>query len=150
MMDEALRISGFFVKPLGSKRWCANFLQQRFQRHTVLQRQAGKRADSVHQSPDCRTLLRHRDEQFARLAVFKQADGQVAFVAGDVEFMGDGRAGIRQAAAQWAGRLRRAASSISASNSLTDLRARRLPAAFSPPSLVFLVFSGCERFEPSR
>ena len=99
-MEEALRISGFLVKPEGSKRWWANLRDERFQRHAVLQRHAGQRADAVHQAADGGAFLGHGDEQFAGLAVLEQADGEVAFVAGDVELVGDGGAGVGQAAAQ--------------------------------------------------
>src|SRR6266542_3021501 len=76
------------------------FLHQRLQRHSVLQRHAGQRADAVHQTADGRAFLGHGDEQLARLAVPKQADGEITFVAGDVELVRDGRAGFRKTAAQ--------------------------------------------------
>ena len=49
------------------------FPDERLERHAVLQRQAGQRADAVHQTADGGTFLGHRDEQFARLAVLEQA-----------------------------------------------------------------------------
>src|SRR6266545_2290118 len=76
------------------------FLHQRLQRHSVLQRHAGQRADAVHQPADGRAFLGHGDEQLARLAVPKQADGEITFVAGDVELVGDGRAGLWKTTAQ--------------------------------------------------
>ena len=44
--------------------------------------------------------LAMRDEDFAGLAVFVEADGDVALVAGDVELVRDGVAGVGQTAAQ--------------------------------------------------
>ena len=65
-----------------------------------MQRHAGQRADAVHQTADGGTFLGHGDEQFAGLAVFEQADGEITFMAGDIELVGDGRARVGQAAAQ--------------------------------------------------
>ena len=72
----------------------------------------------------------------------KQADGQVTFVAGDVEFVRDSRAGVGQAAAQAAGRLRPRSLAISASSSLM-----RASSAASAASFVaaFVGLFGVER-----
>ena len=75
------------------------FPHEVLQRHSVLQREADQSSDRVHQAADGRALLGHRDEKFARLAVFKEADREVPFVAGDAEFVGEGRARFGHAAA---------------------------------------------------
>ena len=69
---------------------------ERIQRHAVLQGHAGECADAVHQAADGGTFLRHGDEELARLAVFEQADREVAFVARDVELVRERRPRIRQ------------------------------------------------------
>ena len=61
------------------------FLHQAFERHAVLQSNRGERADRIHQAADGAAFLRHRDEEFARHAVFEKADRDVAFVARDLE-----------------------------------------------------------------
>ena len=76
------------------------FTDEGFQRHAVLQGNAGERADAVHQTADGRTFLGHRDEQFARLVVPKQSDRHVTFMAGNVEFVRDRRARVRETAAE--------------------------------------------------
>src|ERR1035437_5022019 len=73
---------------------------ERIQRHAVLKRHAGERADAVHQSADGRTFLRHCDEKFAGLAVLEQTDGEITFVAGDVEFVRERLARVGQTTAQ--------------------------------------------------
>jgi hypothetical protein len=73
MIDEALRISGFLVKPDGSKRWWAKFFAESFQRHAILQRHARESTDAVHQATNRRTFFGHRDEKFAWLSIFEQA-----------------------------------------------------------------------------
>jgi hypothetical protein len=54
----------------------------------------------VHQPADGGALLGHGDEELAGLAVLVEADGEVALVAGDVELVGEGVAGVGEAAAQ--------------------------------------------------
>ena len=75
------------------------FPHEVLQRHSVLQREADQSSDRVHQATYSRALLGHRDEKFARLAIFEQANREVPFVAGDAEFVGEGRARLRHAAA---------------------------------------------------
>ena len=69
-----------------------------FQRHAVLQAHRDGRAEAVHQPADRAAFLGHRDEQFARPAVFVQADRDVALVPGDVELVRDAAAGVGQIA----------------------------------------------------
>ena len=106
-------MSGFLVKPDGSKRWWANFFTSASSGTPYCSAMRGERADGVHQAADGGAFLGHRDEQFAGLAVVEQADGEVAFVAGDIELVGDGRCGCRAGGGATAGRLGRAASATS-------------------------------------
>ena len=59
----------------------------------------GERADGVHEAADGAAFLGHLDEEFAGLAVLEHADGDVAFVAGDLELVVEGDAGVGHAAA---------------------------------------------------
>ena len=56
-------------------------------------------ADRVHQAADGAAFFRHLNEELARLAIFVEADRDVAFVAGDLEFVGQRHAGVRHAMA---------------------------------------------------
>ncbi len=71
------------------------FLDQAFQWHTVLQGHRREGSHGVHQAADGATFLGHLDKEFTGLAVIEEADGDVAFVSGDFEFVGDGLAGVR-------------------------------------------------------
>ena len=116
-------------------------LHQRLDRHAVLQRERDERADGVHETADGAAFLRHGDEEFAGLlVVVEEADGEVALVAGDVELVGDGDAGVAHAAAD---RLGRATTTGAGAATATAVSA-------VPMSLFFLTLSGAERFEPSR
>ena len=55
----------------------------------MLQRQRGGAGKTVHEAGDGGAFLGHGDEDFARTAVAVEADGDVALVAADVEFVGD-------------------------------------------------------------
>ncbi len=69
------------------------------QRHAVLKGDADGGREGVHQTGDGGAFLGHLEEDFAGLAVVVQADGDVAFVAGDVELVGDRLAFGREAVA---------------------------------------------------
>src|SRR5215469_2441458 len=56
------------------------------------------RWQGIHQTRNGRTLLRHRDKNLARRAVLVHPDRDVAFVARDIEFVGEGLALIGQLA----------------------------------------------------
>ena len=97
VVDDRRRVADFRIlrktrrlEPLVGK-----FFHQRLQGHTVLQRHARERADTVHQAADGGAFLGHSDKQFARPAIFEQAHRQVTFMTGNVEFMGDRGAGFR-------------------------------------------------------
>ena len=59
--------------------------------------------EGVHEAGDGGAFLGHADEDFAGAAVGVEADGDVAFVAGDAEFVGDGGALGGEAVADGAG-----------------------------------------------
>ena len=98
-MEVALRMSGFLVKPDGSKRWWANFFTRLSSGTPYCRAIEVSVAHGIHQAADGGAFLGHRDEQLARLAVLEQADGEVALVAGDVELVRERDARLRQAAA---------------------------------------------------
>ena len=83
---------------------CAELLAQHLERHTVLQRERNRRGKGIHQAADGRPFLRHLDENFARLSVRIQANGDVAFMTGDRELMRERRPLLRQAMAHRARR----------------------------------------------
>ena len=76
------------------------FADHAFERHAVLQRHAGERADGVHESAERAAFFLHLDEEFAGLAILEHADGDVAFVAGDIELVGERDTRVRHALAQ--------------------------------------------------
>ncbi len=137
MIEDALRNVTVLREAAGLETLVGELLDQRFQRHAVLQGQARQGADAVHQSANGGTFLGHGDEQFARLAVLEQADREVAFVTGDVEFVRDRRARFRQPPAQRLARLARAVAPSPASSSLmrfeqaVDIVGRNSLAAFA-------------------
>lgn len=55
----------------------------------VLDRERKRPAEALNQARQGRAFLGHFDEDFPGRSVGVQADGQVAFVAHDVELMGD-------------------------------------------------------------
>ncbi len=102
VIDQALGDGDFGVAghAAGLEADVLEFSDQGFDGHAVLQADGDQRGDGVHQAADGGAFLGHADEDFAGLAVVVEADGDVAFVAGDVELVGDGVAGVGQAAAQ--------------------------------------------------
>ncbi len=114
-------------------------------------------ADGVHQAADGAAFLRHLNEELARLAILEEADGDVTFVAGDLELVGQRHARVRHAmarrlielAAQHGDlvvQLDDALLQFARDPVVADDLVLRLP----PMSLVLRVFRGAERFEPSR
>ena len=71
-----------------------------FNGNSVLQRNRHEGGDSVHQTANSGAFFGHRDEHFAGLAIFVEADRDVTLVTGHVEFMRDGPAGIGQSSSQ--------------------------------------------------
>ena len=63
------------------------FFDQNFQGDTILQTHRGLGTDDIHQSPDRTSFLRHTDEELARRTIFKQADGDIPFVAPHAELV---------------------------------------------------------------
>ena len=65
----------------------AELVDQRLQRHAVLQRVADGLGEGVGETRNGRAFLRHHQKDFSRHAVFEQADRDVALVAGNVELV---------------------------------------------------------------
>src|ERR1044071_4866912 len=65
----------------------SEFLYQALERDAILQRHRGEGRDRVHEAADRTSFFRHLDEELSRLAVFVEADGDVAFVPRDLEFV---------------------------------------------------------------
>ena len=80
-------------------------VDQRLQRHAVLQADRDRRAEGIHQAADGGTFLGHRDEQLAGAAFRIKPDVDVPFVSADVELVRQGVAGIGQVLAPRAGSL---------------------------------------------
>ena len=62
----------------------------------MLQRQTKRAAETLNESRKRGTFLAHLDEDFARAAVVKEADGQVALMSCNAEFVGLTLTGFRQ------------------------------------------------------
>ena len=92
MMLLAKPICSLPVQPEGSKRVWANFSQRTLEGDAVLEGHGDGGGEGVHQAGDGGAFLGHADEDLAGLAVGVEADGEVALVAGDGEFVGDGGA----------------------------------------------------------
>ena len=93
-------MSGLRVMPLGSNRTCSNLLTSDSTGTPYCSADRDQRGDGVHQAADRAAFLGHGDEDFAGRAVFVEADGDVAFVAGDVELVRERVARVGQPAAQ--------------------------------------------------
>ncbi len=88
----------------GLKARVRELLAQDFERHSVLQRERDGGGEGVHEAGDGGAFLGHLDEDFARLPVGVKADGDVALVSGDAEFVGKRRTLFRQAMTDGSGR----------------------------------------------
>ena len=65
----------------------AELIDQRNQRHAVLQGHRVAGSDDIHKATDGAALLGHSDKQFTRLTILVQPHRQIAFMAGDREFV---------------------------------------------------------------
>ena len=92
----AIGMSGFLVNPAGSKPAVGELVDEDLERHAVLQPDRDRRPQDVHQAADRRALLRHGDEKLAGPAVGIEPDVDIAFMALDVELVGQAAAGMRQ------------------------------------------------------
>ena len=122
------------------------------ERHAVLEGQADRRRQRVHEAGDRGALLGHLDEDLAGLAVRVEADRDVALVAGDLELVRDG---CRSRGSRWRCGLpasSRAAASPAGSSAIVRWASSSAAAAVAadPTGFFFPVESGCDRFEPSR
>src|SRR5258708_27561 len=68
------------------------FVDQRLERHAVLQAYGNRKREAVHEAGKRRAFLGHLNENFAGLSGLVHADGDVAFVSADGKFVRDGRA----------------------------------------------------------
>ena len=102
VIDQALGHGDFGIAghAAGLEADVLELADQRFDRHAILQADRDERGDGVHQAADGAAFLGDADEDFAGLAVVVKADGDVAFVAGDVELVRHGVPGVGKAAAQ--------------------------------------------------
>ena len=145
-------MSGLLRPAAGLEAGVRELVAQQLQRHAVLQRDGDGAGKAVHQAADGGAFLGHGDEDLARLSVGIDAHGDVAFVSGDVELVGDGEALVGQAVADGARRL----------GGLVDrlcrpvLLARRRQAGYADVTLsdfavaVPTELSGCAFLQPSR
>src|SRR4029079_10206194 len=79
-------------------------LAERLQGHAVLQRERDGGGEAVHESGDRGALLGHLDEGLAGRDVLVEADGDVAFVAGDRELVRDAGTLVAETVTDRAGR----------------------------------------------
>src|ERR1019366_5352361 len=91
VIDDRLGVRNLRVlgEARGLEAHVREFVHQELQRNAVLERERNRGRKRVHQARDRRALLGHRDKYFTRGAVLVHADGDITFVAGDIEFVGD-------------------------------------------------------------
>ncbi len=82
----------------------ANFSAEDLEGDAVLEGERDGGGEGVHEAGDGGAFLGHADEDFAGAAVGVEADGDVALVAAEAEFVGDGGALGGEAVADGAGR----------------------------------------------
>lgn len=73
----------------------AEFLNQGFEGDAVLEAEGDEGTNGVHQAVDGGAGLGHLDKDFAGLAIFELADGDVAFGTSDAELVGERIARVR-------------------------------------------------------
>ena len=74
----------------------AELIDERFQRHAILQRHRSQNRHRVHQPGDNRTFLVHAEENFARLSIIVEADVDVALMSPDAELVRNSVSFVRQ------------------------------------------------------
>src|SRR5258707_318844 len=86
VVGDGGRIADFriFGEAGGFEALVCELANEGFEGHAVLEGHAGEGADAVHQAADGGTFFGHGDEKLAGLIVLEQADGEIAFVAGDL------------------------------------------------------------------
>ena len=94
VIHQALRVADLLVaRPArGLEPRVRKLLAQHAQRNAMLQRQRDRSGKCIHQAGDCRTLLRHLDEDLARLSGRIQTHRDVALMPRNRKLMGDGSA----------------------------------------------------------
>src|SRR5258705_58647 len=63
-------------------------VHENFELNSILQTDGNGKSQAIHHAGKSGAFLGHFDEDFARTIVFIKADGDVAFVATDAEFVG--------------------------------------------------------------
>src|SRR6202021_3234096 len=92
VVHDALRVADLLVAgPSGGfEAGVCEFFDQDLEGHAVLEGEGDGGGEGVHESGDGGAFLGHADEDFAGLAGGVEADGDVALVAGEGEFVGEG------------------------------------------------------------
>ena len=143
----------------GLKAGVGEFLAQQLERYAVLQSDGDGAGEAVHQAADGRAFLGHGDEDLAWLPLWLEADGDVAFVASDIELVGDGEALVGQTMAARPAEeqpARRWAEPAQLNCRLIAGLKARSPVPNASPFCDFAVavaqwtLSGCAFFDPSR
>ncbi len=88
---------GIMAPAAGLEAGVGELFAEQLEGDAVLQREGDAASEAVHEAADGAAFLGHGDEQFAGHAVLVEADGDVAFVASDVELVGDGEALVGEA-----------------------------------------------------
>src|SRR6516162_2841770 len=96
---------GIVAPAAGLEAGVRELFAQQLERNAVLQGDGDGAGKAVHQATDGRAFLGHGDEQLARHSVLVEADGEVAFVSADLEFVRDGKALVGQTMTHGARRL---------------------------------------------
>ena len=94
VVHDGLRVADVLVAgPAGGlEAGVGELFAQDFERDAVLEGERDGGGEAVHEAGDGGAFLGHADEDFAGLAVGVEADGDVALVSGEGEFVGEGGA----------------------------------------------------------
>ena len=104
MIDLAIADVGIAGPAAGLEAGVRELFAKRLERNAILQRQRRSEREAVHEAADRGTFFRHLDEDLAGFSVGIEADGDVAFVVGDFEFVRDRHALFLKLVAHGAGR----------------------------------------------
>src|SRR5579883_2961963 len=101
VIDDRFRVADFGIAGVAGRleAGVAEFIDERAQRNAVLQCDGGGQGEGVHDAGERGAFLGHLDEDLAGRAVLVFADGEIAFVAADGKFVGDGGALVGKLAA---------------------------------------------------
>jgi hypothetical protein len=101
VVHDAFRVADVLVAgPAGGfEAGVGEFFDEHFEGDAVLEGEGDGGGEGVHESGDGGAFLGHADEDFAGLAGGVEADGDVALVSGEGEFVGEGGALLGEAVA---------------------------------------------------